>query len=458
MNVIINKILNEISNAKDSIYIVIDNINLSHIYKEIINKIKNGGLVSIILKNENSNHDSIVDLNQLNTEKSWVHKIKNKVNELDHKSYLVIDNNTVITLTNESRFNPETYINTIVINRNDRILAEKYITEYHNILKMYCHHINNEENKLKLSQIIKRLDILKNYILLEDFEEINKAVLKIKEYYIDTELNSIIEKVESREYLEAIQNIENFISKNQQLTIWIDPEIEVLKIEIKYLETELNDYDNEKIELEKLLSNFQHRHSVELGEIILEILLLRKLKYQSNKTEFEEAENDEKQYREHFNSEKKKEVFTLTNEQKTELKNKFRMASVLCHPDKVADEFHDSAQHIFIDLKIAYDTNDLTRVNQILTELQIGNFYKLKSETVKEKDFLKIAIKKLKMQIKVIQKEIIAIKDSVTYKTIISIEDWDIYFKKTKEQMQRELDAIQKELLAPNNDSGRNEV
>ena len=45
------------------------------------------------------------------------------------------------------------------------------------------------------------------------------------------------------------------------------------------------------IELEKLLTDFQHRHSIELGDIILEILKLRKLKFKNDKQKFERKGN-----------------------------------------------------------------------------------------------------------------------------------------------------------------------
>ncbi len=57
-----------------------------------------------------------------------------------------------------------------------------------------------------------------------------------------------------------------------------------------------------------------------------------------------------------------------------------------------------------------------------------------------------MAIAKLKRQIKVLETEIISIKESETFKTIISIEDWDDYFQKTKEKLQRELEDLQLEI------------
>jgi len=49
---------------------------------------------------------------------------------------------------------------------------------------------------------------------------------------------------------------------------------------------------------------------------------------------------------------------------------------------------------------------------------------------------------------KILETEIITIKESDTFKTIISIEDWDDYFQRTKERLQRELEELQLEIEA----------
>ena len=158
--------------------------------------------------------------------------------------------------------------------------------------------------------------------------------------------------------------------------------------------------------LEKLLSEFQYRHTIELGEIILDILRLRKLKFKDDKEKFDEAENDEKDYQDQFDSEKEKEIFELNEEEKIELKKKFRKATVLCHPDKVSDEFKIAAQDIFIELKNAFDSNNLKKVIEILEDLEKGNYFSSKSDTISEKELLKAAIVKLRARIEKLEIEI----------------------------------------------------
>ena len=445
---IAERIIQEINKARKSIFIAVAWFTNKNLFDELLKKARNGCTVSLIISNDNINLNSSIDFEQLITDKFKVYKIGNGDTELMHNKFCVIDYSTVITGSYNWSYKAESNFENVIITSNDTTLAEQFISEFNNIRRQYYPDVVNEEIIFPLNKIIKRLEILKNYILLEDIEELNKESSKLKEYDFNSDLEDIIEDIRKEELGSAINKIQIFISKNQQLSIWTDPEIAALKLEIKNLENQLNGFDNEKIELEKLLSEFQHRHTIELGEIILDILKLRKLKFKSDKTKYQEAENDERQYREQVDNEKEKEIFVLTDEQKLELKKKFRKATVLCHPDKVADEFKEAAQRIFIELKHAYDANDLKKVSEILDELEKGNFFKTKSETVQEKDLLKAAIAKLKRQIKILETEIIAIKESETFKTIISIENWDDYFKRTKEKLQRELEELQLEIEA----------
>ncbi|MGB4654383.1 MAG: phospholipase D-like domain-containing protein [Bacteroidales bacterium] len=443
---IAERIRHEIGKAQKSIFIAVAWFTNKNIFNELLNKARSGCTVSLMISNDEINKNSSIDYDQLAVGKSRVYKIGNSDTELMHNKFCVIDFSTVITGSYNWSYKAESNFENVIITSNDTSLAEQFISEFNNIRKQYYPDATSDEFDFPLTKIIKRLEILKNYILLEDIEEVSRETSKIEEYDFNTDIEEIIEDIRNEEFASAITRIQNFITRNQQLSIWIDPEIAALKLEIKNLENQLNGYDNEKIELEKLLSDFSHRHTIELGEIILDILKLRKLKFKSDKNKYEEAENDERQYKEQFETEKEREVFELTDEQKIELKNKFRKATVLCHPDKVADEFEEAAQSIFVELKQAYDANDLKRVSEIYEELQKGNFFKTKSETVQEKDLLKAAIAKLKKQIKTLEDEIIAIKESDTYKTIIGIKDWDYYFKTTKEKLQRELEELQLEI------------
>ena len=178
---------------------------------------------------------------------------------------------------------------------------------------------------------------------------------------------------------------------------------------------------------------------------------LRKLKFKSDKTKYEEAENDERQYREQVDTEKEKEIFDLTDEQKLELKKKFRKATVLCHPDKFANEpieIQKQAEEIFKELNEANAKNDLQRVSEILSNLEKGILSTSKGDKLTDKDKLRATVNRLRVKVKILETEIITIKQSETFKTIINIDDWDDYFNMTKEKLQRELEELQLEIEA----------
>jgi hypothetical protein len=444
---IAERIQQEISKAQKSIFIAVAWFTNRNLFNELVDKAKNGCTISLIISNDDINLNSGIDFEQLISAKSKVYKIGDGNTQLMHNKFCVIDYSTVITGSYNWSYKAESNFENVIITSGDTILAEQFISEFNKIRLKYFPKEEKEVIDFPIDKIIKRLEILKNYMLLEDIDEFTKETFKLRVYDFNSDIQEIINDVKKQELAEAINKIEKFISKNIQLSIWTDPEIVALKLEIKNLENQLNAYSNEKIELEKLLSEFQHRHTIELGSIILEILKLRKIKFKEDKAKYEEAENDERQYHEQVEIEKKKKIFELTDEQKIELKKKFRKATHLCHPDKVSDEFKDVAQKIFIELKNAYDSNDINKVTEILEDLEKGNYLKSRSETVSEKELLKSAIAKLRIQIKTLESEIISIKESDTFKTISTIDNWDDYFKTTKEKLQRELDELVYELI-----------
>jgi hypothetical protein len=445
---IAERIQQEISKAQKSVFIAVAWFTNKNLFNELVNKAKNGCTVSLIISNDNINLNSSIDFDQLITSKSKVYKIGNGDTELMHNKFCVIDYSTIITGSYNWSYKAESNFENVIITSNDTALAEQFISEFNNIQRQYYPDAVNEEIIFPLNKIIKRLEILRNYILLEDIKELNKETSKLNEYNFNADLQEIIDDVRKEEFASAINKIQNFISRNQQLSIWLDPEIAALKLEIKNLENKLNGFDNEKIELEKLLSEFQYRHTIELGNIILDILKLRKLKFKSDKTKFEEAENDERHYREQFDIEKDKEIYKLTDEQKLELKKKFRKSTILCHPDKFANEpieIQKQAEDIFKELNEANSKNDLEKVSEILANLERGILSTINGDKLSDKENLKKTIKNLQRKIKKLESEIQFIKQNEAYIIVKNIENIEIYFAETKEKLLNELLVLQHE-------------
>jgi hypothetical protein len=443
---IASRIQEEIQKAQKSIYIAVAWFTNRNTFEQLLLKAREGFAIHIIISNDEINNNSLVDFEQLTKYKGKVYKIGNGDTELMHNKFCVIDYSTVITGSYNWSYKAENNFENIVINYNDTSLAEQFVNEFNQIKNKYFPDQPKTENDFPLEKIIKRLEILKNFIILEDIEDLKTGTAKLIEYNFNQDIKTIIDVITKKEYSVAITEIQQFINSYQQLSVWKDPEIAGLKLEMKILENQLNAFDNEKIELEKLLSDFQHRHTIELGEIILEILKLRKIKHKDNNQKAQETEDDYNSYNEQFENEKDKHQFELNEDEKNELKKNFRKATMLCHPDKVSEEQKNKAEKVFIELKNAYDQHDIEKVNWILKDLETGNSFRSQADTVSEKEILKATLEKLRYKLQQLEKEIIAIKETDAFKTINSITNWDVYFNETKTQLEQEIESLSLEL------------
>ena len=121
----------------------------------------------------------------------------------------------------------------------------------------------------------------------------------------------------------------------------------------------------------------------------------------------------------------------------------FGFLNVLCHPDVVADELKENAEIVFRELQQAYEKNDLKKVREIYEMLMKGEMFIAKSDSITEKIKLKAELIKLRNKANELKAELTALTNSDTYQTIIKIEDWDVYFKETKEKLNEELKTIE---------------
>ncbi len=306
------------------------------------------------------------------------------------------------------------------------------------------------QTEINLGKVIKRLNLIKELILLEEFEELPSHLAKLDVDENDAAIKEIIKDINSKFYSDVVRKIETFINQNQKVILYQDAEVEALKIEIKKLEIEVSSASDEVIETEKLIHDFSIRHSRELGEIVSKILNLRKTKLEheqdgskEKKKEYEEAKSDYESYSKQYEESKLNNQFELTEEEKQELKLKYRKATKLCHPDVVTDELKEHAEIVFRELQEAYEKNDLKKVREILAMLEKGDMFIPKSEGINEKVRLKAEVIKLRKKYAELIAELTKLRESETYQTIASIIDWDEYFKETKQRLSKELNTLE---------------
>lgn len=237
------------------------------------------------------------------------------------------------------------------------------------------------------------------------------------------------------------------------LQLYEDPELKHLQIELKILENELLEWQNEKLNIEKQIQNFNTLYYQELGGQI-ELLLRIKAEYfqrvreqhPEKEPDYQEAKRDYEHYQKINEAEQKAVLYHLNEEEEKEQKAYFREASRLCHPDMVANEIKQPAAEIFNELKTAYDQNDLAQVKAICEQLKSGTLLESGRRHSNDKEKLRATIERLFENIQTLKNEIDELKNSDVYQTLTEIHDWARYFAQMKENLQAEIEQFEEKL------------
>lgn len=305
-------------------------------------------------------------------------------------------------------------------------------------------------NEANLSKIVKRLELIKALISLEEENEIANHVEKLKQLGDSQQLLLIIELLDDEKWTMAIEQIDSYISIQSAVDFFIDPKVAAIKLEVKNLEHAVVSLRSEIAETERTINQFLLSHNQILGPIIIRILELKKERLKDfaqdpeGKAKWEEANREYEEYQNQVEDSASQELTQLTSELKAELKALYKKAALMCHPDKVSEELREVAEQIFKELNEANSKNDLNRVHEIYDDL-LNQKFKSRSDTVNEFDQLMIVKASLQTKQKALFRELQQMKESETYQTITSIEDWQDYFERTQEELQTQLTDLLKQ-------------
>jgi len=441
----------ELLQAKSRVLIAVAWFTDGVLYDTLCGLAVKGISVEIILSNDDINRSSSINFEVIRSKgaKVWFAGDGSEQQTLMHNKFCIIDNETVLTGSYNWSYKAQRNHENITVIKENEALARQFTHEFNLLKEQY---FGEKAETIDYQKLIIRLETLKNVILLNDKEDIDFQLKKLQTLLTDsdelTDIRSIIKLTATGSYGDAVPQIEQFVNRYKQITVYIDPETEALKLEIRSLELQVGALDDEKSDIEKLLHQFEVRHNAELGELLDSILRLRKEKLkqeaqQNNdkQAEYEEAENDYNEYHRNYENTKNEKIAELTNEQQKELKQLYRKASKLCHPDVVADEYQQDAERIFKELKNAYDSNNLQQLNAIYKNLEKGIFA-AKSETITEKQRLRMTVNQLRQKRNELENQLNYLKHSETYQTVARIEDWNSYFAEIKQQLHDELNTL----------------
>ena len=302
-----------------------------------------------------------------------------------------------------------------------------------------------------MNQILKRLEIIRSSILIEDDETIELQVARLEQLELNDSVQHIIKLINNADFEKVVGLIENYLKGFESLIAYEDEELQGLRLELKVCERELLMLSCKVEEYHAVINEFNTRYHLELGALIEEILMLKEEYYEymykhAKQEEYEyeyfEAKKDHETFKDEFKKYDFDTLNDLDNKEKNELKRLYKKASKLCHPDIVEANRKEQAEDIFKELNHAYQQKDIKAVSSILDQLLKGEEFNVSSESISNKDLLRKEIEIVKRKIKKMKLEIESLKRDDTFVLVSKIDDLDYYLYQTKEALLREKESI----------------
>ncbi len=443
-NNIAERIEEEINKSQRDIYLAVAWLTNKNLFNSLVKKSKEGVKVVLVISDNEINRNSSINYENIQNGESRLFWIGNEKSFM-HNKFCIIDDYVVVTGSYNWSYKAESNFENIVITSGDRELSEQFKKEINRIIG----EILTDNKVLPVSKIIKRLEIIKNYIILEELEDLDSEIRKIKPFEFDNSIQEIIQSVLDRNFGLTIRKIEDFLKNHQGLITWVDYELEALKVELKILENELAALEGEKIEIEKLLEEFNYQHTLELGDLITEILRIKTLLSSNDSEEYEKSQKEEKAYQNQRDFEEKKVKIKISQDEEKQLKKMYRKGVFKCHPDlfqNESKEIQDMVAEIYKSFDEAYDRQDIKEVERILNLLENGSISKIKKNTVNDKSKLEGIKEFLLTKISKVKKNLEELKENETYQDILEIKDWKEYFIELRIKLNSHLSELNKKL------------
>jgi len=447
-------IKNELTTAKHSIYVAVAWFTDRHLFKLLCDRAKEGLDVQIIVMDDDITRNCSINYHDIENFGGKLYQISSTFGTLMHNKFCVIDEKTIITGSYNWSMKAASNHENITITTDAESLALTFIAEFKKIKETY--HGKDPLKTIDFSIVNKRLNVIEGLIQLEDYSDILPHIFKLKEFELPTHIQEIVFELENSKWFTASNMIKDYLQRAQALTVFDDFKSEELKWQIKYLELEIVALENEKTTILKIISDFVHTYTIRFGELLSKILKLKKEKLQAKGNErYEEYKKAEEAYQSfkedfHKEQEKEKDYTHLNDEDKEELKKKYRKAASMCHPNGLYSRFEEGsveikkANELYIKLKEAYDKNDLKTVSQILSNLENGifDFQQEGDVTATKREVLEARLSYLKEKLETLRVELYELRCDKTYRTVINIHNMDDFFTEEEEKLKRELNNL----------------
>tara|TARA_R110002167_G_scaffold134709_2_gene320802 strand:- start:10011 stop:11399 length:1389 start_codon:yes stop_codon:yes gene_type:complete len=441
-------ILKQLDNAENTVFVAVAWFTDIKLFKKLVELQKRGVRVEVIITNHEFNHSSRNDYSQIDLNGGYFSMVGNDI-KLMHMKFCIIDFNTVISGSanwSNKAFSTNNEEVTIVIDNLQR--ANEFVSEFKR-LKELSSKTDDTKEALTLQEIYKHFKLIKAFLEIGEPHKMQSYIYKLEDH---PDVAPILQLLKAADYEKAVDKMNAF---EKERTILVDItaiEKQQLLNQINLISFQLESLEVKKADVERVLEQFNHRYILELNPLISKILQLKRKIYKKLERfgfvdeNFQKIDEEFHQTNEDYEREKDIDIPELNEDDTRNIKELYRNASKYCHPDSLKCVFEDKekAAIAFTVLTDAYKNNDIDAVRSIHDELTSKNpSFNLSAESELEK--LRLRFESLKEKYTRLKDELAIILFSEQYKTIIAIEDWDIYFEEQKVQLKVEYQSLEKE-------------
>lgn len=415
------------------------------LFNKLLEIQERGVNVELVITSHEFNRNSNNDYSLIEENGGFFSEIGND-EQLMHMKFCVIDYKTVISGSanwSKSAFTKHNEEVTIVEENLPR--ANDFMAEFER-LKDISGKIKSIQKDLDISRALKTFEVIKALINIGDTNNMQPYIYQIKNI---PELESITNSLLAGDYDKAVKEIDLFKENYTQIVSVSEIEKSQILTQIKLLSYQIEIMEFEKVEKEALVEQFNHRYILELNPLISKILELKKKIYNKLKKHgivddtYEKIDEEFRKRNQEYEDEKEIEIPDLSQDDTKTLKQCYKEASKLCHPDSLECIYEDKeeAAQVFAELSNAYKVNNLEKVQYILNELKLGKPISNLDE-FDELAHLRTRLETLKVKYDKLQFEIQEIITSETFEIIDGLEDWDTYFKEQKTLLENEFENL----------------
>lgn len=448
-NEVMHYLAKYLSEATKKIHLAIGWLNDEGIFALLQKKAMAGVEVVLILVEEDAQKSAQKHLKKGNYRGVEVITVKDSYRErfIDYR-FGIIDEAIVLTGSYDWGLSGSSLDAALTITKQVPSLAQGFEVEFNRLANLKPNTKRRKKIINPIIELLKKLEIIKTLVGIGDTDFLYLRLRGLKKYLSDANVALIHETLRQKSYEEAIVLIKEFTAYHQYFQECIEPPIDNFRREIQLLEDEIASVSNEFNETQKLLHQFSLDHTAMLGDLLQKILYQSKIKAEieheiggTNKETVEEAKNDYEEYTKTHEVAKKQKQKVLSRQEQKELKKLYRQSSLRCHPDKVVEELHAQAEEIFIELNEAYKANNLERLRAINEQLKSGRMLS-KSEGITTLKKLESSFNNLSQKLKDWQEKLANLQQMPSYKTVSSIDDWEVYFQETQVILEAQLKRL----------------